>query len=336
MRYGVDFLSLLSPKLEARGNMQLGKIREVDLREVWPNEAQSFTPWLQAHPEELGEVLGLELEFEKEKSVGAFSLDLFGTDLNTGKHVVVENQLERSDHSHLGQLLTYAGGLESGTVVWIAKEIRQEHRAALEWLNSVTNSETNFFGVEIKAIRIGDSAPAPWLDLVVQPNSWSKSLKENASNLNESDRSKAYGEFWQGLIEELSEKYPEFNGRTAWGRPWFPSTIGTSGVTINLVFSSKGLRVEYYLGSADAAVNQSRFEALMGVRAHLEKSIKAELDWELLDGKKACRISLYGPADSDVENRANWNQYSAWFLEAFDKMRGAVGQEFRSALASVS
>jgi hypothetical protein len=314
--------------------MQLGKVRQVDLREVWPNEAQSFTPWLQAHPEELGEVLGLELEFEKEKSVGSFSLDLFGTDLNTGKSVVVENQLERSDHSHLGQLLTYAGGLESGTIVWLAKEIRQEHRAALEWLNSVTNSETNFFGVEIKAIRIGDSAPAPWLDLVVQPNTWSKSLKENASAHSESDRSRAYGEFWQGLIEKLSEKYPEFTGRTPWARPWFPSAIGTSGVTINFVFSSKRIRLEYYLGSADAALNQSRFEALLEIRDLLENSIGSELDWEALDGKKACRISLYGPADSDVEDKENWAQYALWFLDAFGKMRGAVGKEFRSALAS--
>jgi hypothetical protein len=314
--------------------MQLGKIRQVDLREVWPNEAQSFTPWLQAHPEELGEVLGLELEFEKEKSVGAFSLDLFGTDLNTGKSVVVENQLERSDHSHLGQLLTYAGGLESGTIVWLAKEIRQEHRAALEWLNSVTNSETNFFGVEIKAIRIGDSPPAPWLDLVVQPNSWSKSLKENASTLSESDRSRAYGEFWQILIEKLTEKYPEFSGRTPWARPWFPSTIGTSGVTINFVFSSKGLRLEYYLGSADAALNQSRYEALLAIRTQIEQSIGQELDWEALDGRKACRISLYGPADSDVEDKERWAEYSAWFLDAFDKMRGAVGKEFRAALSS--
>ncbi len=314
--------------------MQLGKIRQVDLREVWPNEAQSFTPWLQTHPEELGEVLGLELEFEKEKSVGAFSLDLFGTDLNTGKSVVVENQLERSDHSHLGQLLTYAGGLESGTIVWLAKEIRQEHRAALEWLNSVTNSETNFFGVEIKAIRIGDSAPAPWLDLVVQPNSWSKSLKESASAVSESDRSRAYGEFWQGLIEKLSEKYPEFSGRTPWARPWFPSTIGTSGVTLNFVFSSKGIRVEFYLGSADASVNQSRFEALLEVRDFLEKSVGTELEWETLEGKKACRISLYGPTNSDVEDKDNWTNYTLWFFEAFDKMRSAVGKEFRSALAS--
>jgi hypothetical protein len=131
-------------------------------------------------------------------------LDLFGTDLSTGKHVVVENQLEKSDHSHLGQLLTYAGGLESGSVVWIAKEIRPEHRAALEWLNSVTDNDTNFFGIEIKAIRIGDSEPAPWLDLVVQPNSWSKSLRESAAGSYESDKSRAYSQFWQSLIDKLS------------------------------------------------------------------------------------------------------------------------------------
>lgn len=314
--------------------MEIGKLREVELREVWPNESQSFTPWLEAHPEELGEVLGLDnLTLQREKSVGAFSLDLFGTDLDSGKHIIVENQLEKSDHSHLGQLLTYAGGLESGTVVWIAKEIRQEHRAALEWLNSVTNTDTNFFGIEIKAVRIGNSAAAPWLDLVVQPNSWSKGLKESSSGLYESERSKAYAEFWQALIDELSEKYPEFNGRTAWGRTWFPTTVGTSGVAINFVFSSKGLRVEYYLGSSDGNINLMRFEALLSLRASIEGSVGEELVWESLDGKKACRISLYGHPDGDVQNRESWLDYSNWFAASFIKMKSAIDRDFRAALS---
>jgi hypothetical protein len=314
--------------------MDIGKLREVELREVWPNEAQSFTPWLEAHPEELGEVLGIDnLSLQREKSVGAFSLDLFGTDLDSGQNIVVENQLEKSDHSHLGQLLTYAGGLESGLVVWIAKEIRQEHRAALEWLNSVTNNDTKFFGIEIKAVRIGDSAAAPWLDLVVQPNAWSKGLKESSAGMYDSERSKAYAEFWQKLIDELSEQYPEFNGRTAWGRTWFPTTIGTSGVSINLVFSSKGLRVEYYLGSSDGEINLARFEALLSLRTEIEGLVGEELEWESLEGKKACRISLYGQLDGDVENRENWSTYSSWFARSFVKMKNAIDEEFRAAIS---
>lgn len=312
--------------------MKLGKIREVDLREVWPNEAQSFTPWLQENPEELGEILGLELELEREKSVGAFSLDLFGTDLSTGKHVVVENQLEKSDHSHLGQLLTYAGGLESGTVVWIAKEIRPEHRAALEWLNSVTDNDTNFFGIEIKAIRIGDSQPAPWLDLVVQPNSWSKSLRESTASSYESDRSRAYSGFWQALIDKVSEAHPEFRGRHAWGRTWFPMTLGISGVTINLVFGSMGLRVEYYFGSSNADLNLMRFESLLEAREGIETIVGEALEWDPMEGKKASRISLYGPKDGDVLKIDMWPSYLDWFSSAFEKMRRASGGDFRAAV----
>jgi hypothetical protein len=305
--------------------LKLGKIQQVDLREVWPNEASSFTPWLEQNPQELGEILGLDLEFVREKPVGKFSLDLFGTDLTTGRKVIVENQLEVTNHGHLGQLLTYAGGVEPSILVWVAKSIRQEHRAALEWLNSVTGPETLFFGIEVKAVRIGDSDPAPMLDIVVEPNSWAKNLRSTGSGSLESEKSKAYSAFWRMFIDQVSLELPEFVNRTAWSNAWLPTGAGISSVNLNLVFSSQGLRVEIYFGNADADVNQSRFDLVFAKRAEIEKLAGENLGWETLDGKKACRISFYGPK-GDVSNKDGWAGYIEWFANTYTTMKKVNGE----------
>ena len=305
--------------------MKLGKIQEVDLREVWPHEANSFTPWLEEYPEELGEVLVLDLEFVREKPIGKFSLDLFGTDLTTGRRVVVENQLETSNHSHLGQLLTYAGGVEPSIIVWVAKSIRSEHRAALEWLNSVTGTETLFFGVEVKAVRIGDSIPAPMLDVVVEPNSWSKEVKSSGVGSLESAKSRTYAEFWRAFIEKASADLPEFATRTAWTRNWLPTGGGMSGVNLNLVFHAQGVRIEIYLGSADPAINQDRFERILTSRTEIEAELGQSLQWEQLEGKKACRISLYGPS-GDVTDQDRWLEFIHWFRSAYSRMKKINGK----------
>lgn len=303
--------------------MKLGKIQQVDLREVWPHEASSFTPWLEANPHELGEILGLDLEFVREKPIGKFSLDLFGTDVSTGRRVIVENQLEQSNHNHLGQLLTYAGGSEPQVIVWVAKSIRQEHRAALEWLNSVTSNDVQFFGIEVKAIKIGDSLPAPMLDIVVEPNSWAKEIKGSVAGQFESDRAKTYSDFWRNLIDDYSSTLPELASRTPWARNWLPTSVGISGVNVNLVFTSQGIRVETYFGSSDPEINERRFEAALAKKQEIEERVGGKLLWERLDGKKACRISMEGPV-ADVEENQNWPAYSFWFSTAFRLMRDAT------------
>lgn len=311
--------------------MQLGKIITVDLREVWPNEASSFTPWLAANPHELGEILGLDLEFSTEAAIGKFSLDLLGRDLNTGMKVIVENQLEQSDHGHLGQLLTYAGGSNPSVIVWIAKSIRSEHRAALEWLNNATNSETQFFGIEVKAIRIGDSNPAPMLDIVVQPNSWSKSMRSSSPGAFDSEKSRSYAAFWATFIDSVSEQLPEFKNRTAWARNWLPSGVGMSGVNLNLVFYSDGLRAEYYLGLADEASNTQRFGLLSDIRELIESGLGKKLEWEGLDGKKASRIALYG-LKGDISDTERWPEYIEWFAQSFAEMKTVANKEILPAI----
>lgn len=308
--------------------MELGKITQVDIRDVWPNEATSFTPWLEGHPEELGELLGLELEFVREQSVGAFSLDLFGKDVNSDRLVIVENQLARSDHSHLGQLLTYAGGLDPAYIIWIASEIRDEHKAALDWLNSVSNSETFFFGIEVKAIRIGNSEPAPMLDVVVQPNAWTKQAHESRSAAVESERDKTYQRFWQTCIDQISDEFTGLRNKVAPAQQWISTSTGVSAVTINLVFHSQGLRVEFYFGSSDGDLNAQRFSAVLEDRARIEELANRQLVWEPLDGKKAARIAAYGIPGADVVNESEWPDYISWFSNAYRDMRRVASAEF--------
>ncbi len=186
---------------------EIGRVEWLDIRAVWRNESADFTPWLLKNVDVLRDALGgLDLELERaEHPVGAFSLDLIGTDLTHGVPLIVENQIESSDHGHLGQLLTYTAGTDAGTIVWVTKGFRDEHRVALDWLNEHTGEGIRFFGLVVKAVRIGDSLPAPMLDVVVQPNDWQKTVRRVAMPP-EAEETAAYRSFWEPLRERLLEE----------------------------------------------------------------------------------------------------------------------------------
>lgn len=161
----------------------LGKLEEVqDLRSVWPNEAKDFTPWLSSNIGRLGETLGIDIDVEEtESAVGDFNVDIFAVDADTGKKIIIENQLEATDHDHLGKLITYASGKAAGLVIWVVKKARDEHKAAIEWLNNHTTEDIGFILCEIKLYRIGDSAIAPSFVVIEKPNDWAKEMKQQAS-----------------------------------------------------------------------------------------------------------------------------------------------------------
>lgn len=183
-------------------NQKLGVRVEVELREVWPNEASDFTPWLAENITELGKALGLDLELqEREASVGSYSLDILARDLGSGSLVVIENQLESTDHDHLGKLLTYAAWFDANVRVWIAKEFRDEHREALDSLNHRTGEDTQFFGIEVELWKIDNSRPAVNFNLVATPNEWLKQTVSVRAAGNVSERDKRYKAFFQSLID---------------------------------------------------------------------------------------------------------------------------------------
>ena len=196
--------------------MKLGKLQEIDIRDVWPHEQYDFSKWLSSEEniQELGNVLNLSLtDVETEKYVGNYRCDILCKDEITGKVVLIENQLESTNHDHLGKILTYASGLDASVVVWIVASARDEHASAIEWLNKHTDDNISFFLIEIHAYKIGDSEPAPQFKIIEQPNDFSKTVKSIAKNkeLNESQRCRL--EFWTQFNDVLEQRGKPFNKR---------------------------------------------------------------------------------------------------------------------------
>lgn len=160
--------------------INLGTLEEIkDLREIWSHEAHDFTPWLAKNISILGDEVGIDISIEEtESSVGDFNVDIFATDADTGKKIIIENQLEETDHNHLGKLITYASGKSADLVIWLVRKARPEHRAAIEWLNNHTDEGVGFILCEIKVFRIGNSEPAPKFEIIEQPNNWVKEMKK--------------------------------------------------------------------------------------------------------------------------------------------------------------
>lgn len=180
----------------------LGKLVEIkDLREVWPHEAHDFTPWLAQNIAELSDTIGIDIFLEEtESSVGEFKTDIFASDADTGRKIIIENQLEETDHDHLGKLITYASGKDAELVVWLVKKARSEHRAAIEWLNNHTDEGIGFILCEIKLFKIGNSAPAPKFEIIEQPNNWVKEMKKSAGSISKTSLPKIKDMLQWGVV----------------------------------------------------------------------------------------------------------------------------------------
>lgn len=303
----------------------LGQLERMDPRGVWKHEALNFTPWLEANGDRLAEALGIDIEITaSEHPVGGFSLDLIGKDVTHDKPLIIENQLTGSDHSHLGQLLTYAAGTGAATIVWIATDIRDEHRQALTWLNEQTGQDIHFFGVELEVVRIGTSLPAPLFNVVVMPNDWQKTVKAAAA-ASGGGKAPLYVEFWSKFLLRLQQDRPGWSkARQGTQNNWFPMSIGLpAGCTITESFAGGGkLRHEFYVDRASQDECKALFDALYDQREAFEAAYGRPLTWERLDSKKASRVAEY--RDGTVENSAEHDDYIAWFLDAGDRMRKAI------------
>src|SRR3954454_5018740 len=217
-------------------NKSLGRLEKVELRNIWLSEASDFTPWLarKENLDILGETLGIDLELEaQERAVGPFRADILCKDIGTDRWVLIENQLERTDHVHLGQLLTYASGLEAVTIVWIAARFTEEHRSTLDWLNKITDETFRFFGLEVELWRIGDSPAAPKFNVVSKPNNWSRSVAQAARAIDETGLSETrtiQKEYWEQFHAELDrQKGPIAGNRKAQPQSWMTYPVGRSG-----------------------------------------------------------------------------------------------------------
>jgi hypothetical protein len=328
-----------SPNLEkgnSRVTNELGRLSSVPLREIWTHEANDFTPWL-AKPENLVllcEALQLgELDVQgTEVRVGSFAIDILARDLDDGV-VIIENQLALTDHTHLGQILTYLAGQEGkATVVWIAERFREEHRAAIDWLNGSTIEGFNFFAVEVEVLRIGSSSPAPWFNVVGKPNAWSRNITRTARSGGDGqldDRQRAYTAYWSGFGEFLQDARASF---TVKSKPpsdyWCGFKIGRTGFTLGASagFRDQKLMVELYIN--DIASKQA-FDLLQRDRSVIESEFGGRLDWQRMDYKKACRIAI-ARTDMDPANEEQRPQQYAWLLEMLTKFRSIFSDRVKA------
>ena len=306
---------------------ELGTIEKVDIREVWPNEAADFTPWLADNLATLGKALGLDLELQtQEAPVGGYSLDILARDVQSGRPVVIENQLGPTDHAHLGQLLTYAAGFDANVIVWIAKEFRDEHRQALDLLNHRTGEESEFFGVEVELWKIAESPAAVNFNLVSTPNEWRKqTVSSPRVGGPVSERQEKYRAFFQGLIDTLRERHQFTNAKKGQPQSWYAFSAGSSGFSYGVSFNRDGrARVELYIDTGERERNKQAYDWFEDQKESVESELKVSLEWERLDSRRASRISIrrLGAIDDDQETL---KALEDWMIEKLLDFRRVVG-----------
>lgn len=304
----------------------LGRLQKVSLREAWTSESADFTPWLaqEDNLKLLGEAIGIDLEFQsQEKDVGPFRADILCKDIATDDWVLVENQLERTDHSHLGQLITYAAGLNAVTIVWIAERFTEEHRAALDWLNERTDENIHLFGLEVELWRIGDSPIAPKFNIISQPNDWSRTVKQAAAAGEISEHNELQLRFWSSFRNYMEDKHSVVHCRKPAPKHWMNHPLGRTGIHLSSVVSTWNserstyepeIRAQLYLKGSRA---KQDFAALEKEKDDIHKALGFPLTWHNSAGN-ACR--LYTREDADFRNEALWPQQFEWLRQRLEAM----------------
>ena len=306
-------------------NKALGTLQRVDLRDIWFSEATDFTPWL-AEPHnltQLGNTIRMELELEaQEKNVGPFRADILCKDTDTDHWVLIENQLEKTDHTHLGQLLTYAAGLKAVTIVWVAAQFTEEHRATLDWLNTITDDGFQFFGLEVELWKIGDSPAAPKFNIISKPNDWTRSVSNAARRIeNEAltDIKAAQLEYWTEMADFLKSENSAVRPQKPSPQHWANFRIGRSGFVLAATLNTTEKRI-----GIDLTMNDEKAKAYFHLLHQQEQAIEEKLDcslnWMLLPDRKQSRVGL-SLENADPMERTRWPEYRQWMkkhLEQFN------------------
>ena len=317
-----------------KAQKDLGRLTRVDLRYIWNSEANDFTPWL-AREENLGilgETLGIDLELEaQEKAVGPFRADVLCKDIGSGTWVLIENQLERTDHIHLGQLLTYASGLEAVTIVWIAARFTEEHRSTLDWLNRITDDSFRFFALEIELWRIGESLAAPKFNVVSKPNDWSRSVAQAARSMEDSELSETkvlQREYWATLLSVLEDvEGPVSGNRKAQPQSWMWFPIGRSRFHLGaaIALPKREIRAELYISGNKA---KAFFNLLAEQKEEIEKELGYKLQWEELPDRQDSRLSVRC-SDVDPGDKKDWSEQNDWLAEKLNDMHRVFAERIQ-------
>lgn len=296
----------------------LGKLKKIDLRKAWPHEATDFTKWLSEDKsiEELSDELGIDIKvIETEANVGKFKLDILAEEEGTGRKVIIENQLEDTNHDHLGKLITYASGLEAEIIIWIVKGVREEHQNAIDWLNEHTDEHLNFFLVKLEVWQIADSPMAPKFHIICQPNDWAKSVKQTSEKLVLTVTKKDQWDFWNEFKKyaentnlKLTKTYPQH---------WYNISCGSSDAHLALTINTREnvYGCELYIPN-----NKDLFNELLERKGIIENEL-GKLQWMELPGRKASRIRI--TKKGDFGDKSAWPKAFEWLskqAESFNKV----------------
>jgi len=293
--------------------MNLGKLEQVNLRDYWKHEALDFTNWL-AREENLNllsEEIGIDIVLkETEASVGKFNVDILAIEDNSDRLIVIENQLEQTDHDHLGKIITYASGFDAEVIIWIVKDVRDEHKQAIDWLNAHTNDKINFFAIKMELWKIDNSSPAPKFQIISKPNNWAKALKSSSSKpTRETKLTMLQLEFWTEFKEYLQAKKSFLKPRKPRAQHWYDISIGNSKAHLSLTIVSNQNLMTTAIYIPDS---KELYYKLEQNKEDIEKELNFTLEWMPLENKKASRIT-FSKNNVDILDTENWNEYFEWF-----------------------
>jgi hypothetical protein len=311
---------------------KLGTLTTISATEVWGHEAHGFTPWLSENLNLLSDALQIdELELQgTEISTGDFRLDILAED-SVGNPVVIENQFGATDHKHLGQLIAYiASRRKPTTTIWVAERFKDDHRAAIDWLNTSTNEDFNFFAVEIEALRIGESDPAPFFNVVAKPNSWTKGSGTGQA-LAIGDEPQRYARrraYWTSFGEFLKQNNANFAIRTPSKDHWHSFSIGRSGFVIDATITPQKKRAGVEL-LIRRDVQKAGFNQLRLDEAEIQAIIGHKLDWMELPGKQSTRIAAFLP-NVDAFDEGQWPAIQNWMLNMLQKFKAAFASRIKT------
>ncbi len=305
--------------------MEIGRIEKVPVRKLWAHEERGFTVWLEENLETLAEAVGIPLQpVDREKSVGSFRVDLVA-ETESGEPVIIENQLEPSNHDHLGKLVTYFSNLEATFAIWIVTDGRPEHVTAISWLNESTPVDRAFFLVRLEAIQIGNSAAAPLFTVLAGPSEEAKAIGQEKKEL--AERHLLRLRYWEGLLDRAKAMGILHHANRAPTRDsWLGSGAGRGGVSwVYLIWKKARAGVELYIDTGDAAENERILEAMREDRLKAEKTFGGPLDWQLIEGRRACRVRAEFACGGLMAPPEEWPEIQEQSIQNMDRLVGALG-----------
>jgi len=297
----------------------LSRIKRVELRNAWKHEATDFTSWLamEENLRLLGDEIGIEIRLvQTEATVGKFNVDILAEEENTGHKIVIENQLESTNHDHLGKIITYASGVDAKIVIWVVKEAREEHRQAIDWLNEHTDEDLLFFLVQIELWQIADSPMAPKFEIISKPNDWAKVIRQSIGSVKVTDTKQKQFEFWESFKEYANTNKTSLRFQKSYPQHWTNVSIGSSHAHISFTINSfdEAIRTELYIPD-----NKEMFHYLEGHRDEIESELGQKAEWMELPESKASRIKV--EIKGSIDKAGELEKYYVWMRTMGEKFQ---------------